>query len=693
MSAVMSAFMPRPSAQGCAANGVQWSAALAQCQYRWPSRHRKQPADAGTDFEADLASLERILPPQLAISESSMHGYGIHARKSFEPGRDIAVEHAFIWAAFGKKGLKRKTSFNALELFPHDTSDIEAKQSAVTLTLAVLQRMTQHVELLQTWFRVCCKGPQTWRCLPATKLALERRLRHAREILAKTSVNFQITDEEFISLDLQRIGAGLGPATVVPFCFALLNHSCCPNAKLIYRGSEGSLTCTRAIEAGEEIFISYINEVDEVLSRRHHLLELHGVKCLCPRCATNFATGDCWVNSWVCPCCKSPIEDHAVQCLCGAVVTCRDRQERRQREQAVWAALTQATCYVVKLASARKVDGAWVNMALRYVSQAQWEFAALRPSGSQARVKAWAQLRSYFGGPDLCLDSSLDVAKFWRQIEMDFVKELAQQHEAISAESTRKDLSIGDARWARRLVAALRLYELTSDTLRLVRVGPRSDGGFVMLDTGQPIKHFLSYGVGTNVDFEWELAMSGTKVHLFNHTVDSLPRQHPNFSFHQEALCAEELPGVGSTLAEGVQLLGTGPSALKCDVEGEEFRAILATDSEVLGRFDQLCLELHWLGRPRCGDAQVKAMALEKLNEQFVMLHAHGNSYADIVDVAGCEIPDMLEVLYVHRRLLGQSFRPSGAGLIAGELDTNRCPFVPDICLRGPPFAADVPHP
>ncbi|CAJ1330704.1 unnamed protein product, partial [Effrenium voratum] len=193
-------------------------------------------------------------------------------------------------------------SFNALELFPHDTLDAEAQQSAVTLTLALLQRTAKTVELLQSWFRLCYKGPQNWRTLPTTKLALERRLRFAREILAKNSVNLQITDEEFMALDLQRIGTGVGPPTIVPLCFALLNHSCCPNvatelstsfsgrntravfrseedtsfgprgnvseAKLIYRGCQGSLTCMRPIEAGEEIFISYINEVDEVLSRR-----------------------------------------------------------------------------------------------------------------------------------------------------------------------------------------------------------------------------------------------------------------------------------------------------------------------------------------------------------------------------------------------------------------------------------------
>ena len=60
---------------------------------------------------------------------------------------------------------------------------------------------------------------------------------------------------------------------------------------------------------------------------------------------------------------------------------------------------------------------------------------------------------------------------------------------------------------AQRLVAALRLQRLTVPKLR--RVGPKADGGYVLFDS--PAKGLLSYGVGTNVDFEYELAPSGLK--------------------------------------------------------------------------------------------------------------------------------------------------------------------------------------
>merc|ERR1712087_140335 len=97
---------------------------------------------------------------------------------------------------------------------------------------------------------------------------------------------------------------------------------------------------------------------------------------------------------------------------------------------------------------------------------------------------------------------------------------------------------------------------------------------------------------------------------------------------------------------------------LKVDVEGAEFAVLLQTPRDVLARFEQICIELHWLGRPsRGGDFRTKALALERLQEHFVLLHAHGNSYGDVLQIAGCQVPDVVEALYVNRRVLG----PCGA--------------------------------
>lgn len=45
---------------------------------------------------------------------------------------------------------------------------------------------------------------------------------------------------------------------------------------------------------------------------------------------------------------------------------------------------------------------------------------------------------------------------------------------------------------------------------------------------------------------------------LYDHTVLGLPRQHPNFSFYQEAL-GEHIQGVSGGLAEHLQRLAQEP--------------------------------------------------------------------------------------------------------------------------------------
>ncbi|CAE8594377.1 unnamed protein product [Polarella glacialis] len=221
------------------------------------------------------------------------------------------------------------------------------------------------------------------------------------------------------------------------------------------------------------------------------------------------------------------------------------------------------------------------------------------------------------------------------------------------------------------------------------RIGPVGcDGGYVVWDSGQRplVDKLLSYGVDTNVDFEFELASSGTLVFMFDHTVQALPKQHPNFTFRREALSDKTLNGACGTLCDHIGLLGCTESsaclsvALKMDVEGAEFAALLATPPEILGCFQQICIELHWLGRPsRAGDFRTKALALEKLAETFVLLHAHGNSYGDVVDICGCPIPDVLEALYVNRSLFGPGdVQPSYCGIPDVALDANNCAFVDD---------------
>ena len=71
---------------------------------RWPVERRRVRRESQGSQEIDdddLAFLERLLPPSLGIAPSTLGGLGLHARRAFAPGTEIAQENAFVWLGPG----------------------------------------------------------------------------------------------------------------------------------------------------------------------------------------------------------------------------------------------------------------------------------------------------------------------------------------------------------------------------------------------------------------------------------------------------------------------------------------------------------------------------------------------------------------------------------------------------------------
>ncbi|KAG1680830.1 hypothetical protein FOA52_008163 [Chlamydomonas sp. UWO 241] len=80
-----------------------------------------------------------------------------------------------------------------------------------------------------------------------------------------------------------------GPATSGSAAFmlaSLLNHSCEPNIEVVFRrnSSVASFTAARDIGAGEQLFVSYLDEGLPLAARRSHLEFGYGFTCKCVRC-------------------------------------------------------------------------------------------------------------------------------------------------------------------------------------------------------------------------------------------------------------------------------------------------------------------------------------------------------------------------------------------------------------------------
>jgi hypothetical protein len=202
----------------------------------------------------------------------------------------------------------------------------------------------------------------------------------------------------------------------------------------------------------------------------------------------------------------------------------------------------------------------------------------------------------------------------------------------------------------RKALRLLRPKKLSA--ARKSRIGGAGDGGYIMVDDVTGVVRALSFGINRDDGWDAEMAQRGIPVEQFDHTIESAPTQHPLLHFHRKMIAA--IPGEGQETIPALVAAhsrGEGPDlVLKIDIDGGEWRVFDDCPADVLGKFAQIVCEFHDL--VRLHDASFLARArrvFEKLEQNFDVIHVHGNNYAAIVNVANIALPDVLEVTFVNR--------------------------------------------
>lgn len=230
------------------------------------------------------------------------------------------------------------------------------------------------------------------------------------------------------------------------------------------------------------------------------------------------------------------------------------------------------------------------------------------------------------------------------------------------------------------VLSLLTPYDVTS--ARKMRIGAPYDGGYIMLDMLQPRQTVFSFGLSLNILYEFDLAMRGHRLFMFDHTIDGLVMAHPGFHWFKEGLGATDDPaGLLFSLDHHLQRVPAQEDGmvLKIDVEGAEWDVLAAMPPATLRRFDQIVLELHDFRR--LGEPEWRARAsagLRKLTQSFTIHHVHANNYAPVVVLDGWPVADVVEISLVRTELVTRS--PSSA-LLPTYLDAANDPRRPDLPL------------
>jgi hypothetical protein len=232
------------------------------------------------------------------------------------------------------------------------------------------------------------------------------------------------------------------------------------------------------------------------------------------------------------------------------------------------------------------------------------------------------------------------------------------------------------------ILAELQPVALKNCTLK--RYGSANDGGYLMCENLiEPIDAAYSYGVGVNDDWGCEVSR---RYHVPVHEYDCFDPARPTCNggtlvFHNE--CVGNRTGhrdsrFFDTLENQISKNGDIGRHLvvKMDIEGAEWKSLLAAPDELLASIPQLAMEMHGFDDPNILEV------LRKLKRNFYLVNLHFNNWSCTSRAA--PLPAWAyQVLWVNKRIgIIDPTAPVPAPM--SPLNAPDSPTRPDCQLRAP---------
>lgn len=196
------------------------------------------------------------------------------------------------------------------------------------------------------------------------------------------------------------------------------------------------------------------------------------------------------------------------------------------------------------------------------------------------------------------------------------------------------------------------LHIAKAENFELVRIGHDNDGGYIMLDdfsSGDKIAY--SFGIGSNVTWDKDIASRGYDVFMYDHTIDKLPARNSRFHFFRKGIADSETHDEDLDTLENFirhnHHWNKHDMILKMDVEGAEWGFLEMVGSETLSQFRQIILEFHGVNNPGLCDRLPNI--LRKINTTHQLIHIHGQNSSYYMKIGDKTFCNLIEVTYARR--------------------------------------------
>jgi hypothetical protein len=165
---------------------------------------------------------------------------------------------------------------------------------------------------------------------------------------------------------------------------------------------------------------------------------------------------------------------------------------------------------------------------------------------------------------------------------------------------------------------------------------------------------------------------------MFDHTIGRENYSINEFiHFYAEGLGFEEK--CKDVIEHYNELKIEGDIFLKIDIEGAEYDYLLQTDIEKIASFTNgINLEIHWIDDINNRNKLIQI--LNSLAPYFTLCHIHGNNWGGLWSYEGFDIPKVLELSFINKKLVELEEEDKQTYPISG-LDVANNPNVPDYLL------------
>jgi len=183
----------------------------------------------------------------------------------------------------------------------------------------------------------------------------------------------------------------------------------------------------------------------------------------------------------------------------------------------------------------------------------------------------------------------------------------------------------------------------------IVRVGSQHDGGYFITQESASCCRWVTFGLGSNVEFERQLVEQGCTVDSFDHSLDIPPSlRSPHFKWHKRGIGKVSNSNFISLRdLEIEQVIQPGTWHLKFDVEGSEWD-ILDEISNMDNPPQTIACELHGLRwSTKESDNSDRLHRLSCLMNVYDVVCISGNNYSANLVGAKSSIHDVVELLLV----------------------------------------------